>query len=329
MIEGGRWGEVVALIGQIGIKDTRRLMSQPSPLRLGIDLGGTKIAGAVLDRGGRMVASQTIASPRDDYRATVRAMAEMVAGLEQVCGARCPVGVGMPGSISPVTGVVQNANSTWLNGKPLDRDLQAALDRPVRFANDANCFALSEATDGAAAGARCVFGVIIGTGCGGGIVIDGRIHDGPRGIGGEWGHNPLPWPTAAELGIAPCWCGRTGCMETWVSGTALAADHARVTGERMRAEEIAGAAERGEQAAQASLARHADRLARGLATIVNLIDPDVIVLGGGLSSLAHLYDVLPGLIAPYVFSDGRRKVALRPPVHGPASGVRGAAWLWT
>lgn len=296
-------------------------------LRLGIDLGGTKIAGAVLERSGRVVASLTIPSPREGYRTTVETIAGAVGRLEQEAGAVCSVGVGMPGSISPVTGVVQNANSTWLNGQPLAEDFQARLGRPVRFGNDANCFALSEATDGAAAGAGRVFGVIVGTGCGGGIVIDGRIVDGPRGIGGEWGHNPLPWPAVDELAVPACWCGRRGCMETWVSGPALAADHQRVTGQAHRAEEIAAVAAAGDAGARATLDRHAHRLARGLATVVNLIDPDVIVLGGGLSSLPHLYGVLPELMAPYIFADSPQ-VAVRPPAHGPASGVRGAAWLW-
>ncbi len=302
-------------------------MAHSTSLRLGIDLGGTKIAGAVLDRSGAIVASHTIASPQNDYDATLAAIAHVVGHLERSASTSCTVGVGMPGSLSPKTGLVQNANSTWLNASPFDLDLQALLDREIRFANDANCFALSEATDGAAAGAHSVFGVILGTGCGGGIVIDGQILDGPRGIGGEWGHNPLPWPTPDELNIPPCWCGRQGCMETWVSGTALAADHARTTGKNLRAEAITAAAFTGSEQAQATLDRHAHRLARGLATIVNLIDPGVIVLGGGLSSLPHLYTSLPALMAPYVFTDAPT-ITIRRPKHGPASGVRGAAWLW-
>jgi len=302
-------------------------MTQHAPFRLGIDLGGTKIAGVVLDRAGSVIASCTIASPQNDYRATLAALAGLIGRLDRDAGASGSVGIGMPGSISPATGLVQNANSTWLNGRPLCADLQALVGRPIRFANDANCFALSEATDGAARGAHTVFGVILGTGCGGGIVIGGRVVDGLRGIGGEWGHNPLPWPTGEELTIPPCWCGRQGCMETWVSGTALAADHARVTGQLMKAEAIVATAGFGDGNAQASLDRHAHRLARGLATIVNLIDPDVIVLGGGLSSLPHLYELLPGLMAPYIFADVPH-IDVRPPTHGPASGVRGAAWLW-
>jgi len=302
-------------------------MSQHVPFRLGIDLGGTKIAGVVLDREGDAAASCTIASPQNDYRATLAALAEVITQLERDAGEACTIGIGMPGSISPATGLVQNANSTWLNGRSLSGDLQALVSRPVRFANDANCFALSEATDGAAVGAQSVFGVILGTGCGGGIVIGGRIVDGLRGIGGEWGHNPLPWPTPDELAIPPCWCGRRGCMETWVSGPALAADHARVTGHSLKAEAVAAYAAAGDANARASLDRHVHRLARGLATIVNLIDPDVIVLGGGLSSLPHLYEALPRRMTPYIFADAPH-IAVRPPMHGPASGVRGAARLW-
>jgi fructokinase len=233
----------------------------------------------------------------------------------------------MPGSLSPASGLVQNANSTWLNGRPFRRDLEAHLGRPVRLANDANCFALSEAVDGAGAGARAVFGVILGTGCGGGLLFDGTLIDGPRGIGGEWGHNPLPWAGAEEHPGPQCWCGRKGCMETWVSGPALEADHARATGEPLAAEAIAARAAAGDRAAQASLDRHAGRLARGLAGAINVFDPDVIVLGGGLSKLGHLYRMLPGLVAPHVFAEEAR-VLIKPPVWGDASGVRGAAWLW-
>jgi fructokinase len=233
----------------------------------------------------------------------------------------------MPGSLSPASGLVQNANSTWLNGRPFGRDLEAHLSRPVRLANDANCFALSEAVDGAGAGARSVLGVILGTGCGGGLVYDGALIDGPRGIGGEWGHNPLPWPRGDEHPGPACWCGRTGCMETWVSGPGLEADHARATGECLAADAIAARATAGDAKARATLDRHASRLARGLATVVNVFDPEVIVLGGGLSKLAHLYEVLPALVAPHVFAD-TPQVAIKPPRWGDAGGVRGAAWLW-
>lgn len=303
-------------------------MTTPPNLRLGIDLGGTKIAGAVLDRTGATVASTVVPTPQNDYASTLKAIAGVVSALERQTAPDLTVGVGIPGSLSPTTGLMQNANSTCLNGQPIDRDLQALLGRPLRFANDANCFALSEATDGAGKGARTVFGVILGTGCGGGIVIDSKILDGPRGIGGEWGHNPLPWPTAEELNQPRCWCVRRGCIETWVSGPGLAADHAHVTGQTLSTEAIAEAATSGgDRQAQASLDRHASRLARGLASVVNLLDPDVIVLGGGLSSLPHLYTQLPALMAPYVFAD-TTAVTIRPPKHGPASGVRGAAWLW-
>ncbi len=300
----------------------------PGPLRLGIDLGGSKIAGVALAADGRRIAEHRIAAPRHDYAATLNAIALMVQRLEDSAGGRGSVGIGMPGSLSPATGLVQNANSTWLNGQPFGRDLEARLGRPVRLANDANCFALSEATDGAGAGARSVFGVILGTGCGGGLVFDGALLDGPRGIGGEWGHNPLPWAGSDEHPGPVCWCGRMGCMETWVSGPGLEADHARTSGEQLSAEAIAARAIAGDLAACATMARHASRLARGLAGVINVFDPEVIVLGGGLSQLAHLYEALPGLVAPHVFA-ARADVVVRPPRWGDASGVRGAAWLWS
>jgi fructokinase len=237
------------------------------------------------------------------------------------------IGIAVPGSISPLTGLLQNANSTWLNDRPFDRDLAAALSTPVRLANDANCFALSEAIDGAGENARTVFGVILGTGCGGGIVVNGRLLDGPRGIGGEWGHNPLPWTTSDEYPGPQCWCGRKGCLETWVSGPGMAADHARVTGETHTAIEIAARASAGNGAATATLSRHAARLARGLAHVVNIIDPDVLVLGGGLSQLSHLYEQLPPLMAPHIFAD-QASVVIKTPKWGDASGTRGAARLW-
>lgn len=295
--------------------------------RLGIDLGGTKIEGAVLGRDGSELARRRIKAPRTGYEDTVRALVEMVAALEASAGQRCSIGIGMPGSISKASGLVQNANSVWLNGRPLHVDVANALERDVRFANDANCFALSEAVDGAGADAHTVFGVILGTGCGGGIVIGGRLVDGQRGIGGEWGHNPLPWAEDDERNIPPCWCGRHGCLETWLSGSGVAADHARRTGESVRTEEIVAAAAAGDAAARHTLDRHSHRLARALATVINIIDPDVIVLGGGLSSLPHLYRDVPQLAAPYVFAEAP-DVVIRPPVWGDAGGVRGAAWLW-
>lgn len=296
-------------------------------LRMGIDLGGTKIEGRVLDAEGTEVARRRILAPQGNYQDTVAALRDIIRDLEAEARGPVTIGIGMPGSLSPATGRVRNANSTWLNGHPLREDLEAILGRPVRMANDANCFALSEAVDGAAAGARSVFGIIIGTGCGGGIVIDGRVLEGARGIGGEWGHNPLPWSEPDEHPGPECWCGRRGCMEIWASGTGLSADYQRRTGELVSGHEIVARGQLGEPAAQLSLDRHASRLARGLAHVVNIVDPEVIVLGGGLSKLPHLYEVLPRLAAPYVFSDVKA-IDIRPPKWGDASGVRGAAWLW-
>lgn len=300
---------------------------QLGPPRLGIDLGGTKIEGRVLSPAGEEIARRRILAPQRDYDATLHALTGIIADLTRDAGGDATVGIAMPGSLSPSTGLVRNANSTWLNGRPLRQDLEAELGRPVRMANDANCFALSEAIDGAAAGARSVFGVIVGTGCGGGIVLDGKVLEGARGIAGEWGHIPLPWSEADEHPGPECWCGRKGCMEVWASGSGLSADYQRRTGERVSGHEIVERAQLGEPAARTSIDRHASRLARGLAHIVNIVDPEVIVLGGGLSKLPHLYEVLPGLAAPYVFSDVA-VVDIRPPKWGDASGVRGAAWLW-
>lgn len=302
-------------------------------IRIGIDLGGTKIEGVAINGPGIVVAQKRIAAPRENYQATIAAISELVRVLvedasEKARGAsHVTVGIGIPGSLSPATGRVQNANSTWLNGQALDRDLEVALGRPVRLANDANCFALSEAIDGAGAGARTVFGVIIGTGVGGGLVISGSIVDGPRGIGGEWGHNPLPWPAPEEIPGPQCWCGRRGCMEAWASGPAMARDHQLVNGEAATAEKIAANAESGDEKAQATFERHCGRLARGLAHVINIVDPDVVVLGGGLSKLGHLYRDLPGKIAPHLFTDAPT-VRVLPPRWGDAGGVRGAAWLW-
>jgi fructokinase len=296
-------------------------------LRLGIDLGGTKIAGVALGRDGVVLAQHRVPAPRFDYIATLQAIGETIAALEHGAGGRGTIGIGMPGSISPASGLVQNANSTWLNGQPFAGDLETHLGRAVRLANDANCFALSEAIDGAGTGAESVLGVILGTGCGGGLVYRGELVDGPHRIGGEWGHNPLPWATGDERPGPLCWCGRHGCMETWVSGPGLEADHARTCGQELAAEQIARRAEAGDPHARASLDRHASRLARGLAHVVNIFDPHVIVLGGGLSKLSHLYQALPGHMARYVFAD-RARVTVTPPRWGDASGVRGAAWLW-
>jgi fructokinase len=297
------------------------------PLRFGIDLGGTKIEILALDPRGEAVYRRRVDTPQGDYAGTLAAIAELVFAAEATLGARGSVGIGTPGAPSRVDGRMKNCNSTCLNGQPLQQDLEARLGRPVRLANDANCFALSEASDGAAAGADVVFGVILGTGCGGGVVVHGRVLDGPNGIAGEWGHNPLPWPGPEELPGPACYCGKSGCIETWLSGPGLAADFTRATGQTLRGEALVAAAEQGLAPAQAALARYEDRLARGLAQVINLLDPDVIVLGGGLSNLGRLYEHVPRLWGRYVFSDAVH-TRLVPPRHGDASGVRGAAWLW-
>jgi len=295
--------------------------------RIGIDLGGTKIAGILLDPQGRSIGEARVNTPRGDYEATLNAIAEMVAALMARAGVdEATVGIGIPGSISPKTGRVQNGNSTWLNGRPLSEDLARRLRQPLRLENDANCFALSEAADGAAAGARSVFGVILGTGCGGGFVADGRLLNGPRRIFAEWGHMPLPWPKKEEVPGPVCWCGRHGCMETWVSGPAIEGQYAEATGQRLTATLVATRAA-SDSVAGVVMEDHADRLARGLAAIVNILDPEVIVLGGGLSKMDHLYAELPGRMAPLIFSVDT-SVDIRRPAHGPESGVRGAARLW-
>jgi len=296
-------------------------------MRIGIDLGGTKIEIVALDRDGQAVYRKRVPTPRDDYDGTIGAIASLVASAEAALQCRATVGVGMPGTMSPATGLVKNANSTWLNGRPLDADLGRALGRPVRLANDANCFTLSEATDGAATGAGIVFGVIVGTGTGGGLVVRGGICTGANAIGGEWGHNPLPWPEDDERPGPACYCGRSGCIETFLSGPGLSRDHAGRTGDALEAAVIAARAEAGDPGAEASLDRYAHRMARGLATIINVVDPDVIVLGGGMSNIARLYTRVPELLPRFVFSD-RVATRLAPPVHGDASGARGAAWLW-
>lgn len=303
-------------------------MSKEHGVRIGIDLGGTKIAAVAMDARGAVIADARRPAPRGNYCETIDALAAIVAELEARTGVQsAKVGIGMPGSVAPRSGLVQNANSTWLNGQPLAADLTERLGARVRLANDANCFALSEAVDGAGSGAGRVLGVILGTGAGSGFIVDRRVMDGPRGIGGEWGHNPLPWPTDGEWPGPSCWCGRRGCMETWVSGPALARDHARATGEDADAEAIAAGAAQGDEAALATLDRHVDRLARGLATVVNVLDPDLIVLGGGLSKLVHLYERLPARMATHIFGEDAQ-VQVVPPRWGDASGVRGAAWLW-
>ena len=299
-----------------------------SRFRIGIDLGGTKIEGAAIDGSGAAQFRQRVATPAGDYRATLEAITGLVRAIEREIGQTASVGIGMPGTMSPATGLVKNANSTCLIGQPLQRDLEAALGRPVRLANDANCFALSEAIDGAASGLETVFGAILGTGVGGGIAIGGRVLVGANAIAGEWGHNPLPWPAPDEMPGPPCYCGRSGCIETFLSGPGLAADHFRHTRDRSSPAGIVDAAGRGDMASVATLERYMDRLARGLAAVINLLDPDAIVLGGGLSGIAALYERVPVLWTPYVFSD-RIATRLLPPVHGDSSGVRGAAWLWS
>jgi fructokinase len=296
-------------------------------MRIGIDLGGTKIEGIALAANGRELARQRLAAPRHDYDATLRTIAELVAALERETGETGTVGVGMPGTLSPATGLVKNANSTWLNGRAFDRDLETLLGRELRCANDANCFALSEATDGAAQRAAVVFGVIVGTGTGGGIVVHGRVLTGPNAIAGEWGHVPLPWPRDEERPGPACYCGKSGCVETYLSGPGLSRDYRDASGRELDAAGIAARAAGGDAVAEAALERYEDRMARALATVLNVLDPDVVVLGGGLSRLVRLYDSVPRLWQQWTFSD-RVTTPLRPPAHGDASGVRGAAWLW-
>ena len=296
-------------------------------MRIGIDLGGTKIEGIVLDAGGSELIRERVPTPSGDYRGTLTAVHGLVLRLESQVGDSCSVGIGMPGSISRATARVKNSNSTCLNGQPLYRDLEQMLGRPLRFANDADCFALSEATDGAAAGAKVVFGVIVGTGTGGGIVINGSLLQGPNGIAGEWGHNPLPWPGSGELPGPACDCGLAGCIETWLSGPALARDHQQICGESLDAAEISRRALAGDIFARQTLERYTDRMARALASVINIIDPEVIVLGGGVSNRVSLYEDVPQRWGRYVFTD-RVDTKLVRAMHGDSSGVRGAACLW-
>ncbi len=306
--------------------------NENSKIRIGVDLGGTKIEAIALDRTGTERFRQRINTPQGDYTATVRAIAGIVAQVQAevaqfLDGGRVSVGVGIPGTISPATGLIKGANSVCLIGKPLDQDLAQAIGQPVRLANDADCFALSEACDGAGRDGQIVFGSILGTGVGSGLVIDKKIVRGPNAITGEWGHNPLPWPTGDERPGQNCYCGRQGCIETFLSGPALSADMQRATSRKLTATEIVTVAQEGDSTASAVLDRYVDRLARSLATVINLIDPSVIVLGGGLSHIARLYRDVPPLLTDYVFSD-TVVTPIRPPQHGDSSGVRGAAWLW-
>jgi len=328
-------------------------------MRIGIDLGGTKTEIICLDRSsGKEIYRHRVPTPKGDYAATIQCLNELVTTAEATLGMTGSVGLGIPGTISAVTGLVKNANSTWLNGQDLDKDLSAVLGRPVKIENDANCFAVSEATDGAAAGDPVVFGVIIGTGCGGGLVVNGKPISGANGIGGEWGHNPLPYarsfhpqtdiemfetapnvtdtlttynaatPETAEYPGPLCYCGRRGCLETWISGTGFKNDYKRVAGDNLSTHDIIKAANAADPKASAALERYADRLARALATIINTIDPTTIVLGGGMSNISSLYDTIPQIWKKYVFSD-TVATKLAPPRHGDSSGVRGAAWLWS
>ena len=297
-----------------------------SIMRIGVDLGGTKIE-AIAIEGAKELLRRRVAVPRGDYASTVAAVRDLIQAIERELGATGTVGVGIPGAISAATGLVKNANSTWLIGRPLDRDLERALGRPVRLMNDANCFALSEAIDGAAQGAHTVFGVILGTGTGGGVVVDRRVLEGRHRIAGEWGHNPLPWPQDGERPGPVCYCGRTGCIETFLSGPGLSASYAAMSGRRADAAEIAALSEAGDPGANHALDLYESRLARALASIINVLDPDIIVLGGGVSNIARLYDKVPPLLKPFVFSDSA-DTPIVAAQHGDSSGVRGAAWLW-
>jgi len=288
--------------------------------RIGIDFGGTKIEAAALARSGEIVARKRVPNP-GSYEAAVETVRALVADMDYP---DATIGMGIPGSISPRTGLVRNANSTWLNGKSFKQDLERALGREVRLENDANCFALSEASDGAATGAEVVFGAILGTGCGGGVVVRGRTIEGVNGIGGEWGHTPLPWPRPEEYPGNQCWCGHGSCLETWISGTGFVQDYERATGRKATGAEIAAS---DDPQAKAALDRYVDRLGRGLAVICDILDPDVIVLGGGMSNTAALYPRLPEVVTKYVFSDVFETRIVKA-AHGDSSGVRGAAWLW-
>ena len=295
--------------------------------RIGIDLGGTKIEGLVLAPDGAELARTRVATPREDYPGTIAAIVRLVESLERDTGARASLGIGMPGAVSPLTGLVKNANSTWLIGQPFDRDLEGALGRPVRVENDANCLAVSDASDGAGAGLNTVFAVILGTGVGGGIAVHGRVLTGRNAIAGEWGHNQLPWQQDDERPGPACYCGKAGCIETFLSGPGMARDHQRITGQGLTGPEIIAAAAAGDTAAAATFERFRSRLARALAGVVNILDPDAIVLGGGVSNVDALYDGLPELMSPWCFSDGVSTPILKAK-HGDSSGVRGAAWLW-
>jgi len=299
-------------------------------VNIGVDLGGTKILVEALSRDGQTLAKEQTKTPRHDYHATLKAIVQLIFKIERQLQIKAPVGIGMPGSLMPKSKLVQNANSTWLNGKNIKADMNQLLDRDVRFANDANCFALSEASDGAGAGAKSLFGVIMGTGVGGGLIVDGKIINGPYAIGGEWGHCSLPFPSAQEVETAiPCWCGQKGCIESWISGPALTKQFNLFTNQQTeKVQEIIALAKKGNSQAQTVLDQHTNRTARALAMVVNIFDPEIIILGGGLSQLEHLYEQLPPLMSNFIFSKEPKKVDIHRPKHGATSGVRGAARLW-
>lgn len=299
-------------------------------MRIGIDLGGTKTEVIALSNAGVQLYRHRLPTPREDYHNTIETIATLVEMAETTVGERATVGVGIPGSLSPYTGVIKNANSTWLNGQPFDKDLSRRLNREVRLANDANCLAVSEAVDGAAAGAQTVFAVIIGTGCGAGVALGGRAHIGGNGTAGEWGHNPLPWMDEDELRYraeVPCYCGKQGCIETFISGTGFAMDYQRLSGQPLAGSEIMRLVEAKDLLAEQAMSRYEQRLAKSLAHVVNILDPDVIVLGGGMSNVDRLYQTVPELVKNWVFG-GECETPIRKAMHGDSSGVRGAAWLW-
>lgn len=302
-------------------------MTVPRRVRIGIDWGGTKIEALAMDADGREIRRVRVPTPRHDYEGSIRAAVDLVASIERDLGPTGPIGVGIPGTIVPSTGLVKNANSTWLNGRPLEKDLSHALGRAVRCVNDANCLAVSEAVDGAGAGQPVVFAAILGTGCGAGIALYGRMHTGLNGLAGEWGHNPLPWQRPEEYPGDPCYCGQRGCIEQWLSGPGLEEDYRRAAGSELSGTEIVAAAEAGEPQARAAMERYEDRLARALGHVVNLLDPDIIVLGGGLSRIERLYRNVPAQLAHWAFGQSAATPVV-PAKHGDSSGVRGAARLW-
>ncbi|MCK5295780.1 MAG: ROK family protein [Alphaproteobacteria bacterium] len=297
-------------------------------LRIGIDLGGTKIEIIAIERDGTELIRERVSTPKGSYDKTIQTIKELVDSVEKKLERKGSVGIGIPGAISPATGLIKNANSTWLNGKAFDKDLAIAMNRQIKIANDADCFALSEATDGAGKGAATVWGIILGTGAGSGIVINGKLLSGPNAIAGEWGHNPLPWATQDELSIPDCYCGRSICIESFVSGTGLERDYNLETGENLTGIEITSKAKAGNPAAKTVLGRYEDRLGRATASVLNIIDPDVVVLGGGMSNYTPLYEALPKLWQKYCFSDSIC-TKIKPSMYGDSSGVRGAAWLWS